>query len=262
MQSVIELIDTHTHLYLDTLKHDRKDWLERMLASQVTLALLPNIDLASRKEMLDLCDAYPNHFKPMMGLHPCDVKADAEYALAQIKESLYTEPDRYCGVGEIGLDYHWDLTYQKEQIAALHTQIGWALDLNKAVSIHSRKANQDLIPILRIYQSQGLQGVMHCFSGSIQEAEQIIEAGFLLGVGGVVTYPKSGLSEIIAEISLDHIVLETDSPFLPPVPHRGQRNESAYIRIIAEKIAAIKECSLEEVAQKTTSNAKRCFQLS
>jgi TatD DNase family protein len=159
------------------------------------------------------------------------------------------------------LDYHWDLTFQKEQIWAFEAQLEWAIAENKAVSIHSRKANQDAIPIVTKHAKKGLKGVMHCFSGSIQEAEKIMDAGFFLGIGGVVTYPKAGLAEILPQIPLSKIVLETDAPFLPPVPHRGKQNESGYLFHVAEKLAEIYNIPYDEVAQITSQNAIQLFNL-
>lgn len=259
--SSLNLIDTHAHCYLDSMKSSKDSWMENIRKNHIEKVLLPNIDIASIDPMHDLCDEYPNIFLPMMGLHPCDVKADYLDVLSIIQEKLYTNKDKYCGVGEIGLDYHWDTTFISEQKKALQMQFEWAIDLDKAVSIHSRKSNQDLIPMLTPYSKKGLRGVMHCFTGNLIEAHKTIDAGFYLGIGGVLTYPKAGLQEVIQEISLEHIVLETDSPYLPPVPHRGQQNESGYTKIIAEHIAKMKNISYEEVATVTTVNAKKCFQI-
>lgn len=240
---------------------DRADWIQRLKKNQVGKVLLPNIDLESIEPMHTLCKAYPNTFYPMMGIHPCDVKENYLEVLDKVYTILKENPDKYCGVGEIGLDYHWDLTFQKEQKQALEMQFEWAIEFDKAVSIHSRKSNQDVIPLITQYAKKGLRGVMHCFSGSMQEAEKIIDCGFYLGIGGVLTYPKSGLQEVIKNITLDHIVLETDSPYLAPVPYRGKRNESAYVRDIATYLADLKGISLEEVAKITTENAMEIYKL-
>jgi TatD DNase family protein len=197
----------------------------------------------------------------MMGIHPCDIKESYKSDLEWIQNHYQKNPNRYFGIGEIGLDYHWDLTFQKEQIWAFEAQLEWAIAENKAVSIHSRKANQDAIPIVTKHAKKGLKGVMHCFSGSIQEAEKIIDAGFFLGIGGVVTYPKAGLAEILPQIPLSKIVLETDAPFLPPVPHRGKQNESGYLFHVAEKLAEIYNIPYDEVAQITSQNAIQLFNL-
>ncbi len=259
--ATLDLIDTHAHCYVSQMQENKIEWLERLKINQISKVLLPNIDVASIEEMHNLCDEYPEIFHPMMGIHPCDVKENYKQDLDIAYQCLTDNPDRYCGVGEIGLDYHWDLTFQKEQINALKIQFEWAIKFDKAVSIHSRKANQDTIPLITEYSKKGLRGVMHCFSGSIQEAHKIINCGFYLGIGGVLTYPKAGLQEVIKEIDLKHIVLETDSPYLAPVPFRGKPNEPSYIKNIAECLAKLKGISLEEVAKKTTENAKQIFKI-
>lgn len=255
------LIDTHSHCYLPSMKEDRDTWIQRLETHQVSSVLLPNIDEESVVPMLELCEAFPNRFFPMMGIHPCDVKEDFVAVLDRIYTILKADPARYVGIGEIGLDYHWDLTYVKEQKIALKTQFEWALEYDKAVSIHSRKSNHDVIPLITRYAKKGLRGVMHCFSGSMQEAQRIIDCGFYLGIGGVLTYPKSGLQEVIKDIDLKHIVLETDAPYLAPVPYRGKRNESAYVRDIAIYLANIKNIQLEEVEEITTNNSRQVFKL-
>lgn len=256
-----DYIDTHAHCYVEQMLETKSEWIERIKTNHISKVLLPNIDIASIQSMHNLCDEYPEIFHPMMGLHPCDVKENYKSDLEQIYAHLSTSPHKYCGVGEIGLDYHWDLTFQKEQLEALKIQFEWAIEFDKAVSIHSRKANQDTIPLITQYSKKGLRGVMHCFSGSIQEAYKIIDCGFYIGIGGVLTYPKAGLQEVIKEIDLKHIVLETDSPYLAPVPFRGKPNEPSYIKNIAECMANLKGISLEEVAEKTTENAKQIFNL-
>ena len=255
------LIDTHSHCYLPQLIDQKPGWIERIQINKISKVLLPNIDIQSIKPMLDLCLEYPDTFRPMMGIHPCDIKENYLTDLEVIYQHLRSNPDQYCGVGEIGLDYHWDLSFREEQIKALEIQFEWAIEFNKAVSIHSRKSNHDVIPLITRYAKKGLRGVMHCFSGSSQEAQQIIDTGFLLGIGGVLTYPKAGLQEVIKDIELKHIVLETDAPYLPPVPYRGQTNESGHILVIAEFLARLKNTTLEEVAEITTQNAIRCYQL-
>lgn len=253
------LMDTHAHCYVSQMQGNKMQWLERLKNNQISKVLLPNIDVSSIEEMHNLCDEYSEILHPMMGIHPCDIKENYKQDLEIAYQYLSENPDRYCGVGEIGLDYHWDLTFQKEQIEALNIQFEWAITFDKAVSIHSRKANQDTIPLITEYSKKGLRGVMHCFSGSIQEANKIIDCGFYLGIGGVLTYPKAGLQEVIKEIDLKHIVLETDSPYLAPVPFRGKPNEPSYLKNIAESLANLKCISLDEVAEKTTENAIKIF---
>jgi len=255
------LIDTHSHCYLPSMLEDRDEWIQRLKDNHVGKVLLPNIDLESVAPLHELCNAYPNTFYPMMGLHPCDVKENYIEVLDKIHSIINQNPKKYCGIGEIGLDYHWDLTFQKEQKHALEIQFEWAIAYNKAVSIHSRKSNHDVIPMIAQFSRRGLRGVMHCFSGSIQEAEKITDCGFYLGIGGVLTYPKSGLQEVVKNIDLKHIVLETDSPYLAPVPYRGKRNESAYVRDIAICLALLKEVSMEQLAKRTSENAIQLYQL-
>lgn len=255
------LIDTHSHCYLPSMLEDRDEWIQRLDKNQVGKVLLPNIDLESIEPMHALCAAYPHTFVPMMGLHPCDVKENYMGVLEKIHSILNENPERYCGVGEIGLDYHWDLTFQKEQKKALEIQFEWAIEFDKAVSIHSRKSNHDVIPLITQYAKKGLKGVMHCFSGSIQEAQKIMDCGFYLGIGGVLTFPKSGLQEVIKDVSLEFIVLETDSPYLAPIPYRGKRNESSYVSEIAQYLADLKNISIDEVAKTTTKNANKLFKL-
>jgi TatD DNase family protein len=257
----IGIVDTHAHCYLESMQSTKEQWIDRIRQENIEKILLPNIDLDSIESMHQLCDEFSDLFLPMMGLHPCDVKENYEKDLETIKSFLYHNPKRYCGVGEIGLDYHWDLNYVEHQKKALCIQFEWAIDLKKSVSIHARKANQDVIPLISKYSKDGLTGVMHCFSGNIQEAKKIIDTGFYLGIGGVITYPKAGLAEVIREISLDHIVLETDAPFLPPVPHRGKPNEPSYLKHVVEFISELKGITKQEVIEKTTQNAYNCYQL-
>lgn len=243
------------------MQSSKSEWLERMKVNRISKVLLPNIDIESIDIMHDLCDEFPDTFYPMMGLHPCDIKENYKSDLETVYKYLSQNPDRYCGVGEIGLDYHWDLTFQTEQKEALITQFEWAIEFDKAVSIHARKANQDVIPLITQYAKKGLKGVMHCFSGSIEEALKIIDCGFYLGIGGVLTFPKAGLQEVVKEIDLKHIVLETDSPFLAPVPYRGKPNEPSYILNIAECLAKLKCVSIDKVAEITSKNAELIFKL-
>ncbi len=256
------LIDTHSHCYIDSMISTKPQWLKNIAEKKVQHILLPNIDKESIPFLEALVDENPQLFVPMMGLHPCDIKESYKSDLEWIQAHYQKNPNRYYGIGEIGLDYHWDTTFQKEQIWAFEAQLEWAIAENKAVSIHSRKANHDTIPIISKYAKKGLKGVMHCFSGSIQEAEKIIEVGFFLGIGGVVTYPKAGLAEILPNIPIEKLVLETDAPFLPPIPHRGKQNESSYLFHIAEKLSDIYQMSYENVATITSQNAINIYNLS
>ncbi len=248
--------DTHTHLYSEKLIHDETQ-VERAIAAGVTKLYMPNCDSLTVAGMLQIANKWPEHCMPMMGLHPCHVNEKYKEELDVVADWLAKR--KFFAVGEIGLDYHWDLTFKSEQIEAFETQIDWAQQYELPIVIHSRESTADCIEIVRKKQNGRLNGIFHCFSGNIKEAEQIVDLGFYLGIGGVVTYKTSTLPEIIKEISLEHIVLETDAPYLAPVPYRGKRNESAYIPYIAQKIADIKNCTLDEVASITTANAQRIF---
>lgn len=251
------LIDTHTHLYDTSFDADIFDVIKKSKNAGVMHALLPNIDVESINALKNLVLKDSEYFKPMMGLHPCSVTEKWENDLAIIKKEL--DEGNYIAVGEIGLDFHWDLTHKDAQILAFREQLQWAKDKKLPVSIHSRKAYADILKILKEEKTDNLRGVLHCFGGDLAEAYKAIEMGFYLGIGGVVTYKNAGMAEIVKEINLEHIILETDAPYLPPVPYRGKRNESAYIFEIASFIADIKNKSVEEVAMITTQNAKTLY---
>lgn len=249
-------IDTHTHLYDEQLTAD-KDSIQRAIDAKVLKMYMPNCDSTTIAGMLKQAENYPHNCFPMMGLHPCYVKQNYKEELA-IVEKWLSERNFYA-VGEIGLDYYWDLSFKEQQTEAFETQIDWALQYNLPIVIHSRESTQDCIDIVKKKQNGKLKGIFHCFSGTLQEAQEIIKAGLYLGIGGVATYKKSTLPGILKEISLDHIVLETDAPYLAPVPYRGKRNESAYIPIIAAQIADIKGVPATEIAAITTRNAEKIF---
>lgn len=255
---MLKLIDTHAHLYSQKFDHDRSDMVRRAVAAGVERIYLPNIDSESIQPMLDLEAAFPNSCFAMMGLHPSHVQPDTyQQELALVEKWLGER--RWAGVGETGIDLYWDKSTLAIQQVAFARQCEWAKELRLPIVIHSREANREAIEVVRTAQDGRLRGVFHCFSGTLAEAKEMIGLGFMLGIGGVLTYPKSDLPIILTEISLEHIVLETDSPYLPPVPHRGKRNESAYVLHVAEKLAEVKALSLEEVAQATTANALRMF---
>ncbi len=251
------LIDTHTHLYDESFKEDIKSVIERSKNNSVNYALLPNIDSSSIDSLKKLVQVDSDYFKPMMGLHPCSVASNWEEELGIIKAELDSYP--YMAIGEIGLDYHWDLTYKEAQKEVFIKQLRWAKEKKLPVSIHSRKAYADLLHILREEKTDDLQGVLHCFGGDLTEAHKAIDMGFYIGIGGVVTYKNSSMAEIVKAINLNYILLETDAPYLPPVPYRGKRNESSYIHTIASFIATLKQVTLEEVAMQTTENAKKLY---
>jgi TatD DNase family protein len=222
--------------------------------------LLPNVDLQTVAGMHELVANHPGVCYPMMGLHPCDVKPDYETEIAQLFSFFDTHT--YCAVGEIGIDLYWDKTTQDIQEKAFLMQVEFALSKSLPIAIHSRNATHRIIEMLKPYKSKGLTGVFHCFSESLELAEEILKlGGFKLGIGGVLTYKNAGLPEVLKQIDLQHIILETDSPYLPPVPHRGKRNEPAYTRLVAEKLADVKGVSLREVADITTANAEQLFGL-
>lgn len=249
-------IDTHTHLYDEQFDNDA-DVIQRAIDAGVTKMYLPNCDSTTLEDMLKLADKWPQNCFPMMGVHPCYVNENYKEELSLVARELASR--KYYAVGEIGLDYYWDLTYKQQQIEAFKYQIDLALQYSLPIVIHSRESTQDCIDIVKSKQNGHLKGIFHCFSGTLEEAQQIVGTGLYLGIGGVVTYKKSSLPDIIKEVSLEHIVLETDSPYLAPVPYRGKRNESSYIPIIADKIAAVKNVPIEEVASITTTNAEKIF---
>lgn len=254
----MQLVDTHTHLYAEEFDADRDEMLQRAFKNGVTKILLPNIDSTSLQGMKNLCARYPDNCYPMMGLHPCSVKDDFETELALVEKELFSNY-KYYGVGEMGLDLYWDKTFYPQQKTTFIQQTKWSIELNLPLSIHTREATDEAIELLSMPELQGARGVFHCFGGTTQQAEQIIGLGFHLGIGGVLTFKNSNLGEVLAPIDLRHIVFETDSPYLAPVPYRGKRNESAYILNIAQKLAELKDISQEEIAAITTANVAAIF---
>jgi TatD DNase family protein len=252
------LIDTHAHLYSRKFDHDRADMVRRATSVGVTRMYLPNIDSESIQPMLDLEAAFPENCFAMMGLHPSHAQPDTyEQELVLVEKWLGERA--WAGVGETGIDLYWDKSTLEIQKIAFARQIEWAKALNLPVIIHSRESNEECLELVHQGQDGRLRGIFHCFSGTLEQAKRMIELGFMLGIGGTLTYAKSELPAVLKEISLENIVLETDSPYLPPVPHRGKRNESAYVRFVAEKLAELKELPLTEVAETTTANALRMF---
>jgi len=250
-------IDTHCHLYVEDFEQDRDEMIRRALESGVTTMMLPNIDEGSISGMWALVNRHPNHCMPMMGLHPCSVKADYREVLARMEVDLKSRT--YVGVGETGIDLYWDKTYMTEQIDAFEIQIGWAKALGLPVIIHSRDSLDLTIEIISRHQDGRLKGIFHCFGGDPGQVEQIRNLGFKVGIGGVVTFKKAGLAELLPHIPLNMIVLETDSPYLAPLPHRGKRNEPAYMVLVASKIAEVLGTSLEEVSRVTSENAASVY---
>ncbi|MBS1771741.1 MAG: TatD family hydrolase [Bacteroidetes bacterium] len=247
-------IDTHTHLYDEQLNDDD---IQRAIDADVSKMYMPNCDSSTIEGMLRIANKWSNNCFPMMGLHPCYVKDNYLAELGIVEQ--YLSKHKFYAVGEIGLDYYWDMTHVRQQAVAFETQIDWALQYDLPIVIHSRESTHDCIDIVRKKQNGHLKGIFHCFSGSVEQAKQVVDLGLYLGIGGVVTYKKTNLPDIIREVGLQHIVLETDAPYLAPVPHRGKRNESSYIPIIAAKVAESLGINIEEVAQTTTRNAEAIF---
>ena len=253
----MKMIDTHTHIYLDEFKDDLEPMLARAAAAGVEEMYLPAIDSRTHEAMHELEKSHPNTCFAMIGLHPCSVKSDYISELNIVEECLLKR--KYVAVGEIGLDYHWDTTFVEEQKNAFRQQIEWAIEYKIPISIHSRDATQAAIEIVDEFQGSGLSGVFHCFGGTVKEAEAIIGLGFHLGIGGVLTYKNSGLAGVLKEFPLEKIVLETDAPYLSPVPFRGKRNEPAYMKEVLVNLAQLYGMSDAEVDMVTSKNAKKLF---
>lgn len=253
------LIDTHTHLYLDKFRDDLDEVMARARDHGVEMMLLPNIDNESIDDVFRLVGAYPGQCYPMVGLHPCSVKEDYLIELERLKK--YLDQTDVIAIGEIGIDLYWDKSLAKEQIKAFRHQISWALDMDLPIVIHSRDAMRECIDIVEDMQDGHLRGVFHCFDQDEEKARKILDLGFYLGIGGVLTFKKNKLPDVVREVPLERIILETDAPYLTPAPYRGKRNESAYVRFVAEKLAEIKGIDLQEIEEITTANAKALFKL-
>ncbi|NBP71337.1 MAG: TatD family deoxyribonuclease [Cytophagia bacterium] len=251
------MIDTHAHIYLDEFKDDRSAILDRARERGVQKILMPNIDSTSIDNLLDLEAAAPELCVAMMGLHPCYVKKGFEKDLYEVEAWLGKK--KFCAVGEIGTDLYWDKSLWAEQQEAFQVQLNLAKQYALPVSIHSRESTTEALAIIEKLQDGKLSGVFHCYSGTIAQAEQAIKLGFHLGIGGVATFKKGELDDLLKTIDLKYLVLETDSPYLAPVPYRGKRNEPAYLHYVAEKIAVVKNLPVEEVITQTTSTAKAIF---
>lgn len=252
-----ELVDTHCHLYLEDFESDLRNIMDRATQEGVRRIYMPSIDSNHLNRMLELQKTYVGTCYSMLGLHPCYVRDNYKDELQLMKNAL--EKDQFFAIGEIGLDYYWDRSYDDQQMICFLEQIDMAVTHNLPVVIHSRSSMDACIEVLRAKKESGVRGIFHCFSGSLQNAKDIIDCGFVLGIGGVVTYKNSGLAAVVAEVPLEHIVLETDAPYLTPVPFRGKRNESSYLKYVVAKIAEVKNVSEEEVAAVTTANANRIF---
>lgn len=253
----MKLVDTHTHLYTEDFKDDIDSVIERARREGVEKFFLPAIDSSETQAMLELEKKYPFLLFCMAGLHPCSVKENYKEELSLVEEQLSAR--KFAGIGETGLDFYWDTTYAKEQYESLRIQAGWAIKYNLPLILHTRQATDETIAVIKEFKGQNLSGIFHCFSGTPDQAKEIISLGFYLGIGGVLTFKNSGLAEIVKETDLAHIVLETDAPYLAPVPFRGKRNESSYLKYIVAMLAEIKNISEEEVASQTTANAMTVF---
>lgn len=257
----MKLIDTHCHLYDEAFDSDRDEAVRRAVEAGVCMMLLPDIDALSVERQERLAASNPTVFREMVGLHPTSIRPEYDHDLEQVELRLRTNPDRYVAVGEIGMDLYWDRTYEAEQRDALRCQILLAQEFGKPVALHIRKAHNEVFGLLRDMNCSVYRGVMHCFGGSVQEARRAVEMGFHLGIGGVVTFKNATMAQVVKEIPLENLLLETDAPYLAPVPYRGKRNESAFVVEVAKKIAEIKQIPLEQVAEQTTANARDLFRL-
>ena len=253
------IVDTHCHLYLDEFKTEIAEVIKRAEAEGIHKFYLPAIDSSEIENIFLLEEKFPGKCFAMMGLHPCSVKENYLDELTIVKEWLGKR--KFAAVGEIGLDFYWDKTFAEQQYAAFRMQIELSLQYKLPIVIHTRNAMQETIDVVKEFVPAGVRGIFHCFGGTVENAKEIIDAGFYLGIGGVLTYKKSGLAEVLEEIDLKYMVLETDSPYLTPVPFRGKRNESSYLKYVIEKLALIKKISVEEVAAATTANAEKIFGL-
>lgn len=256
------LTDTHTHLYLKEFDADRDLVIQKAIESNIKRFFLPNIDSSTISDLIALVEKYPENCFAMMGLHPCSVKENYREELEIIEKLILEKRKLFYAVGEIGIDLYWDKTFLKEQQHAFNYQISIAKQQNLPIVIHSRNSFEEVYSIVKDSQDGNLRGVFHCFSGNKAQAIKIIELkGFKLGIGGVVTFKNSGLDEVVKNIDMKHIILETDSPYLAPVPYRGKRNESVYLYLILKKIAELKGMSVEEVAEVTTNNSIELFDI-
>ena len=253
----MKLIDTHCHLYVSDFQSDIEIVLKRAEAQGIEQIYLPAIDSSELDNLLALEKAYPGRCIAMMGLHPCSVKENFEEELGLVRDQLSKR--KFAAVGEIGLDFYWDLSFVDQQYEAFRRQVSWALDFDLPVVIHSRNSLDECIGVIRDNQKGSLKGIFHCFGGTLDQARQIMDLGFYMGIGGVITYKNSGLGEVVKDIPLERLVLETDAPYLTPAPYRGKRNESSYLKYIVQKLSEVKGVSVEEVAAVTTANAQNIF---
>jgi len=255
----MKLIDTHTHLYTEAFDEDRDKVIKNAIAKGIERFYLPSIDSKYTSRMYDLEKEYPNHIRLMMGLHPTHVKENCKEELQHVEQNL--SQHRFAAVGEIGIDLYWDQTFLKQQQEAFNTQIRWAKKYELPIVIHCRDAFDEVFEILEDHRGEGLSGIFHCFTGTKDQADRAIDLNLKLGIGGVVTFKNGKIDQFLDQISLDHIVLETDAPYLAPVPFRGKRNQSEYLVHILQKLALIYRRSASEIATITSKNALSVFKI-
>ncbi len=255
----MQLIDTHAHLYLDHFDTDRQQAVKRAVNNGIGRMLLPNVDQSTIEPMLKLSNEFPGKCIPMIAIHPTSIKKNYEKQIELVEEKLNVF--NFCAIGETGIDLYWDKTFFKQQLSAFEKHIELAISYNLPLVIHSRSSLKEIFDVLENYKNKNLRGVFHCFPGDTEQAYKVIELGFMIGVGGVITYKNSKIKKVVEEIDLNNILIETDAPYLAPVPKRGKRNESSYLIYIAEKIAEIKNTNKDKVANITTKNAVNLFKL-
>ena len=260
------MIDTHCHIDEEAFDADREEVIARQQQSGVEAMIVPGVNTASINTVLDVCHAHPDYCYPALGLHPEDVKADWQKQLAIVEQAIRAHKDELVAIGEIGLDYYWDKTYKTEQQEVLRRQLLLARELDLPVILHNREATEDILSIVkeivnRPSSNRQLKGVFHCFNGSRETAEEILKMGFYVGIGGVLTFKNSKLAEKLDVVPMDRLLLETDAPYMAPVPHRGERNESRFMIHVAERLAQVYNCTLETVIMATNSNAKQLFKI-
>lgn len=255
----MEIIDTHSHLFDEAFADDLEEVVARARECHINKVFLPNIDESTVEGMLRLCERWPGFFYPMLGLHPTEVRPGYGEVLDRLEVRL-ASANSFIGIGEVGLDYYWDRTYYKEQQDAFRRQVEWSLAYGLPLMIHSRSAHRELVDLLAPYRAQGITGVFHSFGGTVEEATELLSfEGFMIGINGVLTFKKSRLPEVLRHIPLERVVVETDSPYLAPVPFRGKRNESAYVCRTLERMAEVYGLPVETVARQTYENALRMY---
>ena len=260
------MIDTHCHIDEEAFDADREEVIARQQQSGVEAMIVPGVNAASINTVLDVCHAHPDYCYPALGLHPEDVKADWQEQLAIVEQAIRAHKDELVAIGEIGLDYYWDKTYKEEQKEVLRRQLLLARELDLPVILHNREATEDILSIVkeivnRPSSNRQLKGVFHCFNGSRETVEEILKMGFYIGIGGVLTFKNSKLAEKLDVVPMDRLLLETDAPYMAPVPHRGERNESRFMIHVVERLAQVYNCTLETVIMATNSNAKQLFKI-